>query len=189
MRLVTENGQEGLGMGVREPMTGTPSPPTPSRFLIVTLGGRYLALNAESVCGVLTLEEIGNAENATVHGMVYEALNLADRLNLPDCQGGANARVVLLSERKVHGSLRVTSVQGLLELPPSQVLPLPMLFRGPERQWYRGMILFANSVALVLNTTWVLHERESCLEGSEGQGGTLGLPTSLNISTSESRVC
>jgi chemotaxis signal transduction protein len=170
MQLVTENGQEDLGLGVREPMTGTSSPASPSRFLIVTVGGRYLALDAESIQGVLTIEEAGYVEDPTIHAMVHRAINLADRLNVSNDQGGANTRVVLLSEREACGSIRVTTVQGLLELQQSQVLPLPQQFRGPERHWYRGMILFANSVALVLNITWVLDEQVSGIEGNGEQG-------------------
>jgi hypothetical protein len=173
MRLVAENGQEDIGMDVREPMTESPSPTFLSRFLIVTLGGRYLALSAESICGLLTPEEAGNGENQTVHGMVYGAINLTDRLSLPNDQGRANTRVVLLSERETRGCIRVTTVHGLLELQQSQILPLPMQFRGPERHWYRGMILFANSITLVLNTTWVLHEQVSDPERSEGHESTL----------------
>lgn len=157
-------------MGVRESMTGTPSTASPSRFLIVTIGGRYLALDAESIGWLLTLEEAGNVEDPTIHGMVYRAINLTDRLSESNDQGGPNTRIVLLSERETRGSIRVTTVQGLLELQQSQVLPLPMQFRGPERHWYRGMILFANSIVLLLNTTWVLDEQVSGLEGSGGQG-------------------
>lgn len=166
MWLVTENVHEGLGMNVREPMTGIPSSTVTSQFLIVTLGGRYLALNAESVCGLLTLEETGQVEHPTIHDLAYGAVNLSDRLSVPNDQGGANTRVVLLYEQEVRGSIRVTMVHGLLELQQSQVLPLPLQFRGPEQHWYRGMILFAKSIALVLNTTWVLNEQVSELEGN-----------------------
>lgn len=148
-------------MDVREPMTETPSPASSSRFLIVTVGKRYVALNAESICGLLTLEEAGDVESPTVHGVVYGAINLADRLSVPNDQGGANTRVLLLSGREARGSIRVTTVQGLLEISLSHVLPLPMQFRGPERHWYQGMILFEKSIALVLNTTWVLNEQVS----------------------------
>ncbi len=151
-------------MGVLEPMTVTPPPSTPSRFLIVTLDGRYLALNAESIRGLLTLEEGGYVEDPTIDGMVFRSVNLADRLSVTNDHGGVNARVVLLSERDARGSIRVSAVHGLLELPPSQVLPLPMQFRGPERHWYRGMILFEKSIAFVLNTTWVLDEHAPGVE-------------------------
>lgn len=181
MRLVTENEQEGLGMDVRESMTGTPSPVSLLRFLIVVVGGRYLALNAESICGLLTLEETRNVENPTVHGMVYGTLNLADRLSLPHDAGGANTHVVLLSEGETRGSIRVSMVQGLLELQPSQVLPLPLHFCGAERQWYRGVILFAKSIAVVLNTTWVLDAQVSDIESGGAKEALLCLRRPQNF--------
>ncbi|MDC8448751.1 MAG: chemotaxis protein CheW [Nitrospira sp.] len=153
-------------MSIREPIMETPSPASPLRFLIVTLCGRYLALDAESICGLLTFEEAGNVENPMIHGIMYGAINLADRLGLPDDQGDTNTHVLLLSEREARGSVRVTTVEGLLELSLSQVLPIPMQFRGPERHWYRGMILVAKSIALVLNTSWVFNEEGPAKRGS-----------------------
>jgi chemotaxis signal transduction protein len=104
-----------------------------------------------------------------MHGLAYRAINLADRLSISNDQSGANTHVVLLSDRETRGSIRVTRVRGLLELQQSHVLPLPLQFHGPERHWYRGMILFEQSIALVLNTTWVLDEQVSGLEGCAGE--------------------
>jgi hypothetical protein len=170
-------------------MTGTSSPVSSSRFLIVTVGGRYLALEAEFIEGVLTLEEAGYVEDPTIHGMVYRAINLADRLGISNDQDGANTRVVLLSERDARGSIRVMTVQGFLELQQSQILPLPTQFRGPERHWYRGMILFAQSIAVVLNITWVLDGQVSGFGGSEGQESNSRLVAAPKISVDESRAC
>ena len=170
-------------------MTGISSPASLSRFLIVILGGRYLALDAESVQGVLTLEEAGYRDDPTIQGMVYHAINLADRFKISDDQGAANGRMVLLSQQGVRGSIRVTTVQGVLELHPSQVLPLPPQFRGPERHWYRGMILFEKSIALALNTTWVLGEQVSGL-GDSGEQGNIprhGVPTKMSVN--DSHLC
>lgn len=170
-------------------MTGISSLAAPSRFLIVTLGGRYLALDAESISGICTLEEAGYLDDPTMHGMVYRAINLADRLRISNDHDAANTRIVLLAERGTRGSIRVTTIQGLLELHPSQVLPIPPQFRGPEQHWYRGMILFANSIALALNTTWVLNEQMSSAEGSGGQGSRSRLLAAPQISVSDGRVC
>ena len=189
MRLVTENEENGLGLVVREPMTGISSPASPSRFLIVLLGGRYLALDAESIQGVLTLEEVGSLDDPMINGLVYRAINLAERLRVSNNQGTANNRIVLFSERGAHGSIRVTRVQGLLEIHPSQVLPLPSQFRGPERRWYQGMILFAKSIALVLNLSWVLDVQVASVEASGGQGGISRLVAAPKISMNNSRVC
>lgn len=189
MRLVTENEENGLGLGAREPMTGISSPASSSRFLIVIFGGQYLALDAESIQGVLTLEEVGYHDDPTIHDRVYRAINLADRLKLSNDPGAANGRIVLLSERSACGSVRVTTVQGWLELHPSQVLPLPPQFRGPERHWYRGMILFADSIALALNTTWLLDEQVPGVEDSEGQASIPRLAAAPKTSVNDRRAC
>ena len=170
-------------------MTGISLLASPSRFLIVLFGGRYLALDAESIQGVLTLEEVGSLDDPTIHGLVYKAINLADRLKIMNNQGSAHSRIVLLSERGVQGSIRVTTVQGWLELHPSQVLPLSPQFCGPERRWYRGMILFENSIALVLNTSWVLDKQVASVEDSGGQGGVPRLVAAPKMSVNNSQVC
>ncbi len=170
-------------------MTGLSPPASPSRFLVVLLGGRYLALDAGSIQGVLTLEEVGSLDDPMINGRVYRAINLADRLRISNNHGAANSRIVLFSERSAHGSIRVTMVQGLLELHPSQVLPLPPQFRGPERGWYQGMILFAKSIALVLNTSWVLDVQVASVEASGGQGGIPRLVAAPKISVNNSQIC
>lgn len=170
-------------------MTETSSPISLSRFLIVTLGGRYLALDIESVEAVLTLEETGGVEDPTIHGMAYGVIHLADRLGLVSDRDMTNARVVLLSERERRGNVRVSMVQGLLELQPSQILPLPMQFRGPERHWYQGLILFANSIALALNTSWVLDETVSNCDDKDGHEHTSRLSALLNSSMEHRRAC
>jgi CheW-like domain len=170
-------------------MTGISLSASPSRFLIVLFGGRYFALDAESIQGVVTLEEVGSLDDPTIHGLVYKAINLADRLKILNNQGSAHSRIVLLSERGVQGSIRVTTVQGWLELHPSQVLPLSAQFCGPEQRWYRGMILFEKSIALVLNTSWVLDEQVASVEDSGGQGNIPRLVAAPKMSVNNSQVC
>ena len=53
-----------------------------SRFLLVTMGARFLAFDADTVRGLLRDEEAGTTEPVTVHGLVYKAVDLADRLAL-----------------------------------------------------------------------------------------------------------
>ncbi len=165
--LVTENGKKALDRGAYEPMTGTSSPASPSRFLIVTLDGRYLAVDTESIGGVLALEEAGHVTNPTPQGLEYRAVDLAGRLSMSRDRNGTDTRIILLSANGVHGSIRVTAVEGCLELQPSHILPLPMQFRGPERQWYRGIILFKQSIALILDLTWVLGQQAESYAGQE----------------------
>jgi CheW-like domain len=175
IRLLAENQLEGVVMGVSATKkeeyaipTSTPSP----GFLITTISGRYLAFEAGLIQGVLTGEEVGpSLQDPVVQGITYRPVDLYARLHLPSESLWDKISVVLLAEGKYHGSVRVQKVHGILEIHRSQVLPLPAQFRGPERGWYQGMILFDHSVALVLNTAWVCEEQVAGVESrTESQG-------------------
>ena len=49
-------------------------------------------------------------------------------------------------------SLGVTEVERMTSLP--KVVPLPGLFRGAERQWYRGLLLLENDVVPLVRTEY-----------------------------------
>ena len=97
-------------------------------------------------------------------------------------------RVVLLADQGIRGSIRVSDVHGTLEIQPSQILPLPAQFSGDERHWYRGMILFENSIAMILNPTWVLEATSGAATGQEG--GTPRVSGDVcAIATRDGRTC
>jgi hypothetical protein len=49
-------------------------------FLVVRLGGSYLALPAAGVRGVLTNEETGHEQAVTAMGTIYQPIDLVQRL-------------------------------------------------------------------------------------------------------------
>lgn len=126
------------------------------RFLIVTVGGTHFALHADRVEGLLTVEEAASAGSLTIQGVTYAGIDLAARLQLPADADGPETRAVLLSNGTSRGNIRVARVHGLKELEQSQVLPLPRHFHGEEQTWYQGMVLFEESVAVVLNSAWLI---------------------------------
>lgn len=126
------------------------------RFLIVGLDSRQFAISAELVQGLLTLDEIGPVSTLTVQGQDYPLLDLADRLGLTRAGDGSETRIVLLAQAGVHGSIRVDRVHGLAEMDRTQVVALPQQFRGEERNWYMGLILYGDGVAIGLHSTWLL---------------------------------
>jgi len=136
-----------------------------AQFFVVTLGARSLAFDGDAVRGLLTSEEAGESEVVTVQGVAYANVDLAGRLALSTDEGSSDTLIVLLSWGRLQGSVRVDRVQGRVELDQSQILPLPRQFQGEERTWYRGIILFEESVAPVLDTAWILQGVET------GQGG------------------
>ena len=144
---------------------------SPLHFLITTIGGRYLAFDAEPIQGVLTSEDVSLFQDPVVQGKVYSVVDLTMRLNLPNERLADGTRMVLLQNGNCRGSVRVEKVHGILEIQRAQVLPLPALFRGPEQRWYLGMIPFDRSVALILNTAWVLEDQvQAVTSRAERQG-------------------
>jgi len=57
-------------MSIQEQGASAPSASSLQRFLIVTISGRYLALDAGSVEGVLTIAELEKSEDLTMQGVV-----------------------------------------------------------------------------------------------------------------------
>lgn len=124
--------------------------------VIVTLGQRLFAIDADAVHGIMDAPDVAKNLVPTVHGDVYQVIDLASRLAMTNTQEERFGQVVLLMRDHIRGSIGVDRVHGRMDLHPSQILPLPPHFQGAERDWYRGMILFEGSVALILNPTWLL---------------------------------
>lgn len=143
-------------MSLRGRHAGATSLAATFRFLIVTVGGTHFALHADRVQGLLTVEEAASAGSLIIQGVTYAGIDLAARLQLPAVADGPETRAVLLSNGTLRGNIRVAQVHGLKELDQSQVLPLPRHFQGEEQTWYQGMVLFEESVALVLNPAWLM---------------------------------
>jgi len=165
--VVAENGNESADMSIQEQGASAPSGSSLQRFLIVTISGRYLALDAGSVEGVLTIAELEKSEDLTMQGVVERTVSLVMQLGNADVPTHPTTRAVLLTDRRTRGSVRVSDVHGMLEIQQSQILPLPPQFSGVERDWYQGMILFEKSVAMILNPAWVLAAH---VESDVGQG-------------------
>jgi hypothetical protein len=126
------------------------------RFLIVGIDSQQFALSADLVQGLLTMEESGSVNTLTVQGQEYSSLDLGDRLGLAQADAGPETRMVLLAQAGIRACVRVDQVHGLVEVERTRVLPLPRQFRGEERNWYVGLILYGDGVAIGLHTRWLL---------------------------------
>ncbi len=188
MWVVAENGDESADMSIQEQSASAPSASSLRRFLIVTISGRYLALDAGSVGGVLTIKELESGEDPAIQGVVERTISLVMQLGSSDVPTHPTTRVVLLADREMRGSIRVSDVHGMLEIQQSQILPLPPHFCGVERHWYQGMILFEKSIAMILNPTWVLE-----MHGRSDAGQERETPRSSvdawAIGVSDGRTC
>ncbi|MDO9117981.1 MAG: chemotaxis protein CheW [Nitrospira sp.] len=152
-------------MSLRGHRIGTAAQVPSERFLIVGIGRQQFALSAELVQGLLTMEERGSVSTLTVQGQEYPSLDLGDQLGLAQAGDGPETRMVLLAQAGIRAHIRVDRVHGLVEIERTRVLPLPRQFRSEERNWYVGLILYGNGVAVGLHSGWLLSG------GMQGQGG------------------
>lgn len=124
------------------------------------------------------MEESGLVSTLTVQGQEYPFLDLGDRLGLAQAGDGPETRMVLLAQAGIRACIRVDQVHGLIELERTRILPLPHQFRSEERNWYVGLILCGEGVAVGLHTRWLLNG------AMQGHGGLLnqsqGLPLRLS---------
>ncbi len=145
------------------------------RFLIVGIDSQQFALSADLVQGLLTMEESGSVNALTVQGQEYSFLDLGDRLGLAQAGDGPETRMVLLAQAGIRACIRVDQVHGLVEVERTRVVPLPRQFRSEERNWYMGLILFGNGVAVGLNSRWLLSGARQESRGVTAQGHPMPL--------------
>lgn len=189
--IVADNGSVGVVMAVSEKREArvTSASTSPLCFIITTIGGRYFGFEAEYLLGVRTSENGEFLQDQVVQGTADQVINLAVRLNVATEGRWDSTEGVLLGAGKCRGCVLVEKVHGSLEIHPSQLLPLPSQFRGPERGWYRGMILFDQSVVLVLNTAWVLEEQLGGVIAKTEAQGTESIVTQQGQIQKKSQAC
>ena len=117
-----------------------------------------MALPADGVRGVLTLDEAGHEQAVTAAGTIYQPVDLAQRLSVVADLSGLETRTVLYSTGHSHGAIRVEQVMGLTDVERKDCLPLPPQFRCDERNWFGGMMLYQDQLVLILNPSWALGE-------------------------------
>lgn len=133
-----------------------------TRYLVVGYGPVVLAISADLVRGILTPVEAGFQTALTVAGETYHAAEIRTRLGLREAADSVpEARTVLCSNGSCHRAVHVDQVLGLTEVEPVQVMALPPHFREAEREWFSGLFLYGDGVALIFDPGWVLNERES----------------------------
>lgn len=120
-----------------------PVAPTAGPIILFTAGGKRFAVAASEV------EEIRDCDDRTQNRKLKgpETIDFALQLGL-----GAGILEHLVVLKPGECSLGVTEVERMTSLP--KVVPLPGLFCGVERQWYRGLLLLENDVVPLLRTEY-----------------------------------
>lgn len=116
---------------------------TAGAVILFTAGGKRFAIEASEV------EEIRDRDDRTAIRKLKgpEAIDFALQVGLG---AGILERFVVLKPGDF--SLGVTDVERMTLLP--KVVPLPGLFRGAERQWYRGLLVLENDVIPLVRTEY-----------------------------------
>jgi hypothetical protein len=112
-----------------------PAPATAGPVILFTAGGMRFAVEADHVA------EIRDREDRTAIRRLRgpELIDFAWQVGLG---AGAQERFVVLKPGEC--ALGVSEVERMTSLP--RVVPLPAMFRGAERQWYRGLLLLEDDV-------------------------------------------
>ena len=164
-------------MGLRGHHNSTNLPVETASFLIVRLGPSYLALPAEGVRGVLTQEEAGTEQAVTSAGIIYQPVDLVERLSVVAHLSGVEFRTVLYSTGHSHGAIGVEQVVGLTDVERKDCLPLPTQFQGDERNWFQGMLLHEDALVLILSPLWVLGKLADHASLFGGPADKMGIAT------------
>ena len=125
------------------PRSVTPVAATAGPVILFTAGGVRFAVEASEV------EEIRNREERVAIRRLKgaESIDFALQVGLG---AGILERFVVLKPGEC--SLGVSEVERMTILP--NVVPLPGLFRGEERRWYRGLLLLENEVVPLVRTEY-----------------------------------
>jgi len=125
--------------------------------ILFTAGGARFAVDAGAVKGICERDERDAAPGVADAGMI----DFAERIGLGK---GRLERCVVLKPGDC--SLGVSDVERITSLP--WVVALPGLFRGAEREWYRGLLLLDDEVVPLVRTEhWRRQARE---KGGSGDG-------------------
>jgi chemotaxis signal transduction protein len=127
-----------------------------NEFLVVVCGATNFAIPADAVRSVVRPDE-GNL-TALLAGMGVTAppTHLSEQFGLTGSYLSPDARIVVCRRQAAHFAFRVDRVLGLHEIDAAKIKPLLPHFTGAERQWIVGMFLFQQTVALIVNTQWLL---------------------------------
>jgi CheW-like domain len=160
-------------MSLRGRQNSTSAPVASARLLVLRLGMSYVALPAVGVHGILTRLEAADGQAVTVAGLLYQPVDLAQRLSLAADFSGIEMRTVLYSTGRSQGAIPVEQVVGLVDVERKDCLPLPPQFQRDERNWFGGMMLYQDQLVLILNPAWALGESADAGVASIGQAGQM----------------
>ena len=128
------------------------------QVLVVACGKTYLAIPGAIVRGVVEFGEAVEARIVSLFGEACRVTDLAARLGLAPVLLTPDMRIILCGEHRARQAWRVDRTLGLEDVDMQRITPLPPHFAGVEQNWFTGLFLFRDTVALLINPGWLLSQ-------------------------------
>ena len=113
---------------------------------MITVGGVAFGFDALHARYVVRASEATAGAPIQFLGRPYPVLDLRRAFGHPAPTG---AGFVLLVESEASAGLHVDDVRGLCAIDPGRLVPLPAVYRGPERRWVAGLATTDDGVIVV----------------------------------------
>ncbi|MGH7279310.1 MAG: chemotaxis protein CheW [Candidatus Rokuibacteriota bacterium] len=124
-----------------------------TRSLVFTCGAVRYAVDGGAVRHSLPADE-GADGNVTFSGTTYPVLDVRTLFGLPHVAPG---RLVLVTEASGRrAALLVDAVIDLTVVDDASVHPLPPVFQGRERRWFRGVTRLGGETVVMLRLAGIL---------------------------------
>lgn len=130
-------------------------------FLIVGCDRTYFAIQADIVRSVIRPEEGDVDTLLSAVGITSSPMHLSELFGLTGSPVSTEPRILVCGTQGRYAAFRVDHVLGLHDIDSLTIKPLSPHFISQERRWIAGMFLFQQTVALVLQTRWLLSEERA----------------------------
>ncbi len=127
-------------------------------FLLVTCTHTHLAIPADIIRGIVKPDDGGKDDALAVLGAHADVTDLADRFGVSCSSFSSEARILVCGTHDARRAFRVHTIVGLEDVESTRIKPLLPHFGGPEREWFSGMFLFRETIALVVRPSWLLSD-------------------------------
>ena len=126
--------------------------------LIVECGPMRVSIPGKGIRGLLKTIEATFQQTITLLGETYEKSDLTNLLDPHKTVTpfSSQGRTILCSNGVWRKAYAVDRIISLLEVEPSDIVPLPPQFRGAEREWFDGLFFFEDALVLIVNLDWLV---------------------------------
>ena len=153
--------------------------------LIVECGPMRMSIPGKGIRGLLKTIETTFQDTITLLGENYEKSDLANRFDPTNMVApfSSQGRTILCSNGVWRKAYAVDRIISLVEIEPSDIVPLPPHFRGAEREWFAGLFFFDDALVLIINLDWLLTPTDVVPWRSEGAAGRAPLESAGGLTS------